>query len=67
MQQGRNTWQWRPKFFKAKVAQQDSKASEKPSRIKDNNTCINEENPPEKVQSTPHLVLNNDYLRPNLR
>ena len=44
-------------FFKPKVAQQDSKDSEKPSTIKDGNTCIIEENPPEKVQSILHLVI----------
>ena len=36
-------------FFKPKVAQQDSKDSEKPSTSKDDNTCIFEENPSEKV------------------
>ena len=34
--------------FKPKVSQQDSKDSEKPSVSKDDNTCITEENPPEK-------------------
>ena len=46
-------------FFKPKVAQQDSEDNEKPSTIKDDNTCIIEENLPEKVQSTLHLVINN--------
>ena len=36
--------------FKLKVSQQDSKDSEKPSMSKDDNTCIIEENPPEKFR-----------------
>ena len=46
-------------FFKSEVAQQYSKNNEKPSTSKDDNTCIIEQNPPKKVQSTPHLVINN--------
>ena len=46
-------------FFKPKVAQQDSKDSEKPSTSKDGNICIIEENLPEKFQSTLHLAINN--------
>ena len=42
-----------------KVTQQDSKDSEKPSRSKDDNIYLFEENPPEKVQSTPQLVIKN--------
>ena len=54
-------------FFKPKVAQQDSKDSEKPSTIKDGNTCIIEENPPEKVQSILHLVIKKCWKNPNLK
>ena len=46
-------------FFKPKVAQQDSKDSEKSSTSKDGNTCTIEENLPKKFQSTVHLVINN--------
>ena len=46
-------------FFKPKVTQEDSEDSEKSRTNRDDNTSIIEENPPEKVPSTLHLIINN--------
>ena len=46
-------------FFKPRGVQQNSKDSEKHSTNNDDDTCIIEENPPEKVQSTLHLIISN--------
>ena len=46
-------------FFKPKVTQEDLEDSEKSRTNKDDNTSIIEENPPEKVPSTLHLIINN--------
>ena len=48
--------------FKPKVAQQIQN-SKKPSTSKDDNTCIIEEHPTEKVQLTLHLQPVTKYLR----
>ena len=46
-------------FFKPKVTQEDLEDSEKSRTNKDDNTSIIEENSPEKVPSTLHLIISN--------